>query len=371
MTTIYLHIGTPKTGTTAIQDFLRNNDFVLEKNNYCFPVFSVDFLDIGPNRNGQFLHYIASDNKPDEYYKCNNELKQYLKTYKNIILSDEGAWFWQKDDIWWKRVKEWAGNLGIQLKIIVYLRKQEELIDSMWNQKIKGYKKWTASFDEFLSSEYCNQLPLDYEKALSRIEKYIGIDNMIVRLYDFRSFYKGNICKDFLNALGLDITNEYNFEEKTSNISMPPEAVEVKRMINSNCDYQNTKGVNFYMKVIREAYNEDDSNCVSSKLTMFSDEELTKIREKYGAGNKNVARRYMKENDEEFFLEEKVFCKWEPDDKKLLSESVRILAGSDLYLYKQIQDLKQEIKELNKEVKNAKKGLIYNVYKKIKKDVFR
>ena len=39
MSTFYLHVGTPKTGTTAIQNFMKENQAVLEKHDYAYPLF--------------------------------------------------------------------------------------------------------------------------------------------------------------------------------------------------------------------------------------------------------------------------------------------------------------------------------------------
>ena len=39
MPTLYLHIGTPKTGTTALQNFLPANEEVLEQHGICYPDF--------------------------------------------------------------------------------------------------------------------------------------------------------------------------------------------------------------------------------------------------------------------------------------------------------------------------------------------
>ena len=36
MKTLYIHVGTPKTGTTAIQSFLLDNQEVLAKKGYCY-----------------------------------------------------------------------------------------------------------------------------------------------------------------------------------------------------------------------------------------------------------------------------------------------------------------------------------------------
>ena len=45
MSTIYLCIGTMKTGTTALQNFMRANQKVLDEQGFCYP-----FTNTGPIR---------------------------------------------------------------------------------------------------------------------------------------------------------------------------------------------------------------------------------------------------------------------------------------------------------------------------------
>ena len=43
MNKLYLHLGTPKTATTAIQYFLHNNNGKLQESGYEFPDMQADF----------------------------------------------------------------------------------------------------------------------------------------------------------------------------------------------------------------------------------------------------------------------------------------------------------------------------------------
>ena len=47
MPTLYLHIGTPKTGTTALQNFLPANEEVLEQHGICYPDFGFRYTGLG------------------------------------------------------------------------------------------------------------------------------------------------------------------------------------------------------------------------------------------------------------------------------------------------------------------------------------
>ena len=55
MAKAYLHIGMPKTGTTAIQCFLRDNREELKKQGFCYPDFGYAYPKVGAHRNGYFV----------------------------------------------------------------------------------------------------------------------------------------------------------------------------------------------------------------------------------------------------------------------------------------------------------------------------
>ena len=66
MAIVYLCVGTMKTGTTALQTFMRKNPEALKKQGYCYP-----FMEVGPvsgpkNRNGHFLIFQSPQKDPQK-----------------------------------------------------------------------------------------------------------------------------------------------------------------------------------------------------------------------------------------------------------------------------------------------------------------
>ena len=56
MKTLYLHIGTPKTGTSALQSFLLSNSELLESRGACYRQMPWEYpRDASQRRNGHFL----------------------------------------------------------------------------------------------------------------------------------------------------------------------------------------------------------------------------------------------------------------------------------------------------------------------------
>ena len=49
MSTVYIHVGTPKTGTSAIQVFFTKNRKLLKEKGVCYPDLGFDFPGIKSN----------------------------------------------------------------------------------------------------------------------------------------------------------------------------------------------------------------------------------------------------------------------------------------------------------------------------------
>ena len=162
MKTLYIHIGCPKTATTSIQYFCNENKENLAKHGVYFPVFEQTYPDINPFRNAHFLIAPQYDKngkinilEEKRLFRFNmDHIIHMFSKYDNVLLSDEGIWYaahFKKRDLWETLRKESLRN-AFKIKIIVYLRRQDALLNAMWNQKIKKSKKRFCSmtWEEFI-----------------------------------------------------------------------------------------------------------------------------------------------------------------------------------------------------------------------------
>ena len=100
MKTLYVHIGTKKTGTASIQRFCMANQKQLEEKGYCYPVFSFDYYRVMEKRNGHFLVGSLWDGegnhdreKEQKYFREGmNRVKDLFQEFDGVILSDEQIW---------------------------------------------------------------------------------------------------------------------------------------------------------------------------------------------------------------------------------------------------------------------------------------
>ena len=188
MSTVYIHVGTPKTGTSAIQVFCSKNRKLLKEKGVCYPNLGFDFPGISSNRNG---HCEVAD-------QALEKLTGMLDNFPVFVLSDEHIW--NNKDITTERLlhyKEKLAEAGADMKIIVYLRRQDLLIQSYWAQQ--GKECMNTSFSDYIVSKKAKYFKLDYDKRLEEMAAAVGRENIIVRVYEKQQYYGGNIISDFLH----------------------------------------------------------------------------------------------------------------------------------------------------------------------------
>ena len=195
---LLFHIGSPKTGTTSLQSFLFNNAGMLKKYDWSYPDLSRFDVVTGDKylwRNGQNLRWIESEEKRNEVWQIIAEnLKQ-----QNVIISDEGNW-----DGKFSTVLSEAKRIDCVIKVIVYLRRQDQYIESYYNEAVK------AGYMHNSIQEYMNPMPSfvdsgvyeidDYWSRLEDIGKMVGCENIIVRPFEKQQFkgVRRDIISDFM-----------------------------------------------------------------------------------------------------------------------------------------------------------------------------
>lgn len=128
----YLHIGTHKTGTTSVQSFLYQNRNVLKEKSIFYPAIIENETDAGHH---SIAATIAKNNNYDSLKKepqIENLLQQIKSSnYETTILSSEIF-----STISPSLVKKVFAEFDC--KVICFLRRQDEFIESMYRELIKN-----------------------------------------------------------------------------------------------------------------------------------------------------------------------------------------------------------------------------------------
>jgi hypothetical protein len=283
-----------KTGTTALQEFFWENRRILAESGISYPKLGV--------KSG--AHHLLSPHIPvflaDEWQFISVEdwaPKLATDGSSPILLSSELiAWTMEETALaFCACLKEW-----FEPKIVIYLRRQDNLLMAGYNQQIKA---GTQKRD--IQAVLRNQLNrYDYAARLSPWTRVLGKENIIVRPYERQQFYRSDIRKDFLHhVFGIEVNTNYTIKSKNSNPRLSFPAMEYKRLIN-NLIVDTSQSTQFNKPLLKySTINDGSSDRIYSTQALLSPKERREILEKCTAANEMIAREYMGRTDGRLFYE--------------------------------------------------------------------
>lgn len=358
MATVYLHIGPPKTGTTAIQNFLEKNKEALEKNGACFPDFNLRYIrpdhyfKVAYVRNAHFLvkswKSILTDKPNATYLSVLEQLGELGKKYDKIILSDESLWiFGDKHREGWSVLKNDLEKKGLKLCVIAYLRRQDSFALSYYRQMVR------VAITELTFDEYWETLqrkyPLDYYAYIEYLAGVIGKENVFFRVFE-RGQFRGeehNIYSDFLEILGLSLKDGFILDKEIYNTAPDDSLLELRRTLNHlpNPDRYNQLLMNGYRAILRDRAEERPP-----KTSFFRPGEQTAYLESFSESNSRFAREYLGREDGTLFYDE---SDTELPEYRVITED--LLRDTILYYAKVAELLEKENDKLREEFEEVRK----------------
>lgn len=369
MATLYIHIGTPKTGTTAIQNFLQFNEKELKRNGISHPQITAEGIgeEFISFRNARFLAYHSFKEGEEKaqveeriYREGFKIIEKEAKTSEKIVITDEVLWLRQNErENFWQKVKNDADQAGCEVKVIVYLRRQDLYIQAVWNQAVKCMTRLDQPFEYFLKKG-AKKKNLDYYKTLNEIAGQIGKENVIVRVYEKKLFLQsGGIYQDFLEAMGEPMRQEYHLPKEDFNEKLDGNFIEIKRIVNQIAEYREMPGDFMYQPILRA-----NKLKQSEKVSFFSYQEQAEFLKKYEKSNQLVAEKFLGRADGELFKEPlERLPKWEINSDTMYQDIILFFAEVALEQQIQIDELNREVRLLEWEMHNP----VVHVVKLIKK----
>lgn len=240
----FLHIGTEKTGTTLVQEWLYSNTAKLSASG----VFLSKKIGIPNNR--KLCAYFQtltddyfSDNLIDNEQKrkrhfggllkaLSKEIKIANKRHHSIVISSEhfSSRLSTVDEI--RSLKDFLASLFSEIKIICYVREQSQLRRSLYSTYLKHWG--TETLDNWKTNINIDDHYFNYAVMLSKWSDVFGVESIEAVIYDRRNFKENDIRKDFINRISssLDISS-FNYSIETSNESMSYLQGFLVRLINS------------------------------------------------------------------------------------------------------------------------------------------
>ena len=364
MPTLYLHIGTPKTGTTALQNFLPANEEVLEQHGICYPDFGFRYAGLGVHRNG---HFLVTCNYKDEfgnrvpekeeadYQEGLRKLEEVGKRFPKIILSDEGIWKQSITDRenFWERLNKDLKRIGFDIKIVVYFRRQNLFVQSHWAQKIKEGGKY--DFHEYLESPVFTEYPLDYYEYMHMLASIFGKEALIIRVFEKKQFTGENhtIQEDFLNIFNLKMSDGFVVEQAVYNTSFEGDYLKIKEILNNLPEFKSNK--NLLISNMKNIQDEKIFEHNYKKYTFFKPGEEEEFMERFNSSNSMVAKEFLGREDGRLFYDDiKDYPEYQVDTYQLLCDVILVYGRMVNLLNEKCEAQLAELNALKPKVKEEK-----------------
>lgn len=329
--TLLIHIGIRKTGTSALQTFLYENMEKLEEYGWCYPnlqeeLFGLDFLRFGKEINGSVFYKEKErlDTEAENWNRAWEQVLEHLKT-KNVIISDERIHIWDTNKFL-AMAKEKYKNI----KVIIYLRRQDRALESLWNQWVKNPIGCGQTFQEFIySNAGAECAPYHYKRQLDDISKIIGKENLIVRVYE-----KGQLCgekhdteSDFLLSIGIEpVWNEWK-KCDPQNLKLGANYLEIKRIFNSVLETGDMV-LGLSSKLCFENLSQNFCEGEEEENGCFTVEEREKFLEQFKAENEEIAKDYLnRENGILFYDNRKDYPVYEYSYTPFEQDLIRVFSA--------------------------------------------
>lgn len=283
---LYIHIGLPKSGSSAIQVYLNDRADELMSYGVLYPWkhgYPQQYRTSGGN--GRKLIRVAKQvGEGDSISSLKKEIREFSQD--TVIISSESISVYFDDPHELKKLLP----EDVEIKVIVYLRNQVDKFISDVNQTIKNaYRKnYRINENWFVFN--------DYYRQIKKWESVFGEESVIVRGYDKESFPDGDVVADFCRLLNIPYLG---YDKKSPvNPSLQLPYLEVMRSFNSMQDFsldESKKTKEVLKRYLWEASvesGEGKENKEGQKNCFIKKEDLLSIVDRLSESNAQVENEY-------------------------------------------------------------------------------
>lgn len=292
---VVLHIGTHKTGSSAIQHVLWENRQRLSRHGYLYP--KTDSGQRGHHEIAWAIRSATGGRTPAVGNGVLDRLRKQFESPKHhttIISSEEFEFANRPEQI--KLVKRLFGKADV--KVVLYLRRQDKLLLSEYNQHVRMPEtRFPGSiYDFYIRHNFVQRL--NYLAVLKKWARAFGTENIVVRPFETGQFANGNLIDDARQALSIAEDVELQIPAGLrANASLSGAASMVLSQANRRDLDAQTHG-----RVVELLY-QYDGDLDGGPVHLLSDRNAQELMQKYAESNQEVARRFLGRADGVLFRE--------------------------------------------------------------------
>lgn len=286
--TCVLHIGAPKTGSTAIERFLVDNRASLAARGFLYPA------SIERGFGHHDLALLLSGGYPDWATPQDRTLDQLIEAVlaetrlapepAKLVLSSEN-FYWLTDPIAVRSALATLGHRAADTLVVLYVRPQERVVESWYNQIVKA-QGYSGSFEQSII-DY--DTLWDYESRIARWADAFTPEHLIIRIYPDDEQTELDVRRDFAGILGLG-DSSLAYAEERPNQRLIRDLLEFQRTIN-RLPIGTIEKRRFHKQLI--ALSSMASTSLLEDAPLHTHETRTWVQERYEEGNRHVAARYF------------------------------------------------------------------------------
>ncbi|MDX8348903.1 hypothetical protein SLH49_13030 [Cognatiyoonia sp. IB215446] len=299
---VVLHVGMTKTGSTSIQHVLAENREALKAKR-------VSFTQTMGVKGSQFHLYMRNCfEKPDmlkvvpeRYHRWGPHdalaAREFDQRFANeiegtdtTIISSEVLWEWCNSDVAVQSIVGYLRKWFDQVNVVVYLRRQDLHLTSMWTQVIRTGQ--SLSFDSFEERETLSGYH-NYSDRLGLWANAIGSASITVCPFERGQLFESDVVRDFLKRTEIKLEGRDHFEKRNQRVSA--EVAAYLRDLNEAAQHIDAEGsltrIRKRQMHIMQAFSK---NC---PVVALSERRARTIIERYEQQNQHVAREYLGRDD--------------------------------------------------------------------------
>lgn len=232
-----MHIGTGRAGSSSIQFFLRDNRDRLGELGILYPQSP------GGARHTQLGLFVKSkadlEGSPEWHRRKHRDPTSFRKAFKRrllsemeesglsrMLLSDEILFGSSEQAL--RRLSRLTGRIAENLRLIAYLRRQDDHMVSRYQQGVKI--GWVVRLRDWAQEDMSGLY--DYRARVRMHERLLAPADFVVRPFERERFVNGSLFEDFLDAARIDARIEDLAQVPNRNESLDAESIEFLRLFN-------------------------------------------------------------------------------------------------------------------------------------------
>jgi hypothetical protein len=275
---LLLHIGANKTGSSAIQSFLGKNAHTLRKIGYLVPDRE---LGVSPTRvTGEHVFAFQELFNQSNRVGLEGKLRALMKAGgRAVVISAENLSNESNFRLFNKMLPD------VERKVILYIRRQDELLTSSWQQ---WYSKTEPDINSWLILAL--QQFGHWMRCIEGWEQAVGAGNVIVRIFQRADLINADVVDDFLHTVGIE-EPDTPFVRSSELVNPSYSDVITKLVSGSSVLFANAHDNDFYKMVSH--LTGDKYVTQKRKVSLISPQQRDKLVEFYRPQNEALCRRYF------------------------------------------------------------------------------